>query len=437
MLEKIKSKKPQTPGELLRLADRVAEQEEAHCWNPSNKRPASSVPPPSESQEDRREKRRKRKKSRRGDEAHVLATGARATPPKKDKEVATRNTTGGSNPQTEKWCSVHNTSRHDLTECNSVKGLAERVKRYEQERREGRRGGNKKDSAAPSGNRREEPKGKAPADHDDDDIGYQEANRTVAMIGGGSFACTSRRQFKTMRRELLAAVPSPEAGRRLKWSEVPITFDQRDHPDTVSTNGDLALVTSPTICNARVGRVLIDGGAALNLLSPKAFQAIKAPDMQLEPSRPIIGLTPGKVWPIGHISLPVTLGGPANFRTERIDFDVVDLNLPFNAVLGRPALVKFMMTIHHAYLMLKMPGPKGPITVRGDLEAALTCAEMCASALAPGDDGANASDRRPDPSTSQVTKKRIAADGAVPLKTIQLGDDPTKTTRIGGDLSGK
>jgi hypothetical protein len=38
-------------------------------------------------------------------------------------------------------------------------------------------------------------------------------------------------------------------------------------------------------------------------------------------------------------------------------FDVVDLPLPYNGILGRPALAKFMAASHYAYNTLKMPVP--------------------------------------------------------------------------------
>jgi hypothetical protein len=40
----------------------------------------------------------------------------------------------------------------------------------------------------------------------------------------------------------------------------------------------------------------------------------------------------------GCISLPVTFGMPENFRTKSVLFDIVEVNLPFNAILGRLAL---------------------------------------------------------------------------------------------------
>ncbi|XP_066162131.1 uncharacterized protein [Oryza sativa Japonica Group] len=131
----------------------------------------------------------------------------------------------------------------------------------------------------------------------------------------------------------------------------------------LARGGKLVLVVSPTIHNIKMKRVLIDGWASLSIISPTAFHALEAPGKRLQPSLPIIGVTPGHTWPLGHVALPVNFGDSTNFRTERIDFDVANLNLPNNAVLGRPALVKFMAATHYAYLQMKMPSPSGPITI--------------------------------------------------------------------------
>ena len=70
--------------------------------------------------------------------------------------------------------------------------------------------------------------------------------------------------------------------------------------------------------------------------------------------------------PIGQLSLPVTFGRSDNFRTEKVLFDVVDFETAYNEILGRPALAKFLIATYYGYHSLKMPGPKGVITVRGD-----------------------------------------------------------------------
>jgi hypothetical protein len=107
-----------------------------------------------------------------------------------------------------------------------------------------------------------------------------------------------------------------------------------------------------------------------------AFEAIKAPGMKLHPSLPIISVMPRHTWLLDHIELPVAFGDPTNFRIERLDFDVANLNLPYKAVLGRLALVKFMAATHYAYHHMKIPGPNGPTTICGDVKIYLACAEQ-------------------------------------------------------------
>jgi hypothetical protein len=54
---------------------------------------------------------------------------------------------------------------------------------------------------------------------------------------------------------------------------------------------------------------------------------------------------------------------------------VVDISSPYHALLGRPALAKFMAVPHYAYLKMKLPGPKGVITVTGSFKKSLACAK--------------------------------------------------------------
>ena len=76
----------------------------------------------------------------------------------------------------------------------------------------------------------------------------------------------------------------------------------------------------------------------------------------------------GKIW------VDVLFGTKENCQTESIQFEVVDLESPYHALLGRPALSKFMISTHVGYLKMKMPGPNGIITISGDYKRALECA---------------------------------------------------------------
>ena len=74
--------------------------------------------------------------------------------------------------------------------------------------------------------------------------------------------------------------------------------------------------------------------------------------------------------PLGIIDLRVTFGEAANFCQEILSFEVVDFQDTYHVVLGIPCFIKFMDVPHYAYLKMKMPGPKGIITISGDLQNA-------------------------------------------------------------------
>ena len=123
------------------------------------------------------------------------------------------------------------------------------------------------------------------------------------------------------------------------------------------------MLCSPVISNVQVTRILIDGGAGLNVLSVETFNNLQVPYNQLQPTKPFSGVTDGSTVPIGQVRLPVTFGQDNNYRTELIDFDVAHIRLLYNTILGYPALAKFMAVTHHGYNVLKMPGSGGVITV--------------------------------------------------------------------------
>jgi hypothetical protein len=100
---------------------------------------------------------------------------------------------------------------------------------------------------------------------------------------------------------------------------------------------------------------------------------------QLRPSTtPFYGVAPGKcVQPLGQIDLPVWFGTPDNFRKETLTFEVVGFRGAYHAILGRPCYTKFMAVPDYTYLKMKMPGPKGVITVGSSIEHAFDCDVEC------------------------------------------------------------
>jgi hypothetical protein len=145
--------------------------------------------------------------------------------------------------------------------------------------------------------------------------------------------------------------------------------------------GEYALVLDPVMCSdthtCRFSHVLIDGGSNIKLLYRSSLEKLGILLAQLKPSRLTFhGIVPGhSCTPMGRVQLEVLFEKKGNSRHEPIWFEVVDISSPYHWLLGRPALAKFMAVPHYAYLKMKLPGPRGVITVTGSFKKSLACAK--------------------------------------------------------------
>ena len=121
------------------------------------------------------------------------------------------------------------------------------------------------------------------------------------------------------------------------------------------------------IGNYNMSCVFMDGGSGINNIFTKILEEMFIPTSILKTSSTTFhDIVPGKaVYPLSKISLAVVFGSESNFRKETLDFEVVDWKSQYHAILGRPAFARFMAVPHYAYLKLKMPGPRGVITISG------------------------------------------------------------------------
>src|SRR4051812_38290368 len=92
---------------------------------------------------------------------------------------------------------------------------------------------------------------------------------------------------------------------------------------------------------------------------------------------------------------------------EILPYEVVKLESPYHAILGRPAYARFMARPCYVYLKLKMSGPFVPITVDGSRSRATECNEQhvkfADSACAKED--LTAYQEKVDPADSTILKK--------------------------------
>ncbi|KAK1698714.1 hypothetical protein QYE76_015411 [Lolium multiflorum] len=194
------------------------------------------------------------------------------------------------------------------------------------------------------------------------------------MIHKTSF---SKREIKKFSREVkyaeVAIVDTPDF---IDWSDQSISFSKADHPKAILRPGHATLVLEAEIGGYNMSKVFMDGGSGLNLLFASTMRAMGLTvDMLRESDTGFHGIIPTRpAYSLGKTSLDVVFGMPSNFRKEKIEFEVVDWESQYHAILGRPAFGKSMAIPHYAYLKLKMPGNNGtPITVHGSFARSDNC----------------------------------------------------------------
>jgi hypothetical protein len=261
------------------------------------------------------------------------------------------------------------------------------------------------------------------------------------MIYGGKVANASARHRKQERGEVCSVkVATPVY---LDWSDKPITFDQGDHPDCVPSPERYPLVVDPVIGNARLSKVLMDGGSSLNIIYAETLGLLGVDLSTIRTgAAPFHGIVPGKrVLSLGQLDLLVCFRTPSNFRKETLTFEVVGFRRTYHAVLGRPCYAKFMAIPNYTSLKLKMLGPKGTITVGSTYCHIYECDVECmeyAEALAESEaliaDLDCLSKEAPD-------AKRHAGnfEPAEAVKSVSLdpSNDTDKKVRIGSELDPK
>ncbi|KAK1604922.1 hypothetical protein QYE76_028595 [Lolium multiflorum] len=252
------------------------------------------------------------------------------------------------------------------------------------------------------------------------------------------------RATKSAARILNAIVPA--VPQYVRWSEVPCTFDREDHPVIVPKEC-YALVVSPRIDGYDFSKCLMDGGASLNIMYLETLERMNLTKEQLKHSTTEFhGVVPGKkANSLGSITLPVAFGDVHNFREERITFEVVPFKSSYHVIFGRPTYHKFHARACYIYNKLKIPGPKGMITISGDYKKAHEC-ELGEAAFAESViSGEELKGYRAavDPTEMQTTKKQISEEkasfkAAIETKKVSFkeGDD-TKQVSIGANMDPK
>ena len=153
---------------------------------------------------------------------------------------------------------------------------------------------------------------------------------------------------------------------------------------SIRHEGSATLVLDPIINGLHLAKVLMDGGSSLNLLYQDTVRKMGIDPSRIKPTTTTFkGAVPGiEAHFTGSITLEVVFGSLNNFPSEGLTFDIVPFHSSYHALLGRTAFAHFNAVPHYAYLKLKMPGPRGVITISGNTERSLHAEEYVAALAA-------------------------------------------------------
>jgi hypothetical protein len=137
-----------------------------------------------------------------------------------------------------------------------------------------------------------------------------------------------------------------------------------------------------------------------------------------------------------------------NYRTEYIKFEVADFETSYHAILGRPAISKFMAVPHYTYLVLKMLSPAGVLSRQGDMKISFDCdteaVELTATNQVPNEMMETyAASKKLAPTELEIPEKSDTANKPQPFAEVQVQaidletGDSSKTTMIGAGLDPK
>jgi hypothetical protein len=148
------------------------------------------------------------------------------------------------------------------------------------------------------------PQGPHRGEHRRDDPNGDEHMAEINVIFRGSMSITSKTHGKKLQREISLA-QRIELGRRMKWSDVVISFRPEDHLHMELSGKKLTFVVKILIWQHKVAKTLIDNRASLNLMMRKTFIEMSLNLAELTPEHDTFhGTIPGQSsTPTGHINM--------------------------------------------------------------------------------------------------------------------------------------
>jgi hypothetical protein len=168
------------------------------------------------------------------------------------------------------------------------------------------------------------------------------------ITGGSSSEPANKKQKKEAQRRVQhVGVQGPFI--KSKWSHVPIIFSQEDLQLKDYPHNDV-MVISCVIKGFLVHNFLIDMDSAADIIFVKAFTQMQEHDDKIhDATHPLCSFGGKHIVALGKITMSITFGYVHNTRTEQVVFDIVDMDYPYNEIIGREILNAFEAILHPTY----------------------------------------------------------------------------------------
>ena len=193
------------------------------------------------------------------------------------------------------------------------------------------------------------------------------------MIIRGSTSSSSKKARNTYLRMIQNIQLTGYAPKMAQVDNPVIRFTKKDtwrlhHPH------DDALVVSIRVGDYNTYKVLVDNESFADILYYLAFQQMRIERERLIPTNaPLVGFGGTMVYPLGAVTLPVTVGDYPQQITKDVTFLVVDYSSTYNTILGHPTLNSWKAVTSTYHLMIKFPTEYRVGEVREDQVVAREC----------------------------------------------------------------
>ncbi|XP_015945427.1 uncharacterized protein LOC107470543 [Arachis duranensis] len=252
--------------------------------------------------------------------------------------------------------------------------------------------------------------------------------------GGGHTSSARKRTYRAM----LTVTDAPKVPQPVQGLPE-MTFGSTDFNHT-DANYDDPVVISIQLGDLIVRKVLLDPGSSADVLFFTTFEKMKLSNKILQPYHgDLVGFSGERVPVLGSVWLQTTLGEQPLFKTQDIQYLVVDCFSPYNLILGRPFLNKFTAIVSTVHLCVKFPVQDNLVaTIHGDLHEARQCYNTSLKPIK-RNNLVQVNSIQPDqPSLTEIDPRADFEDRPMPnedLAKVNLTEDPAKYTFMGTSIS--